>query len=96
MGLLQKRKTRLQTRLKIVLSRLTPDGGGGGGVKKKCLKGGGPPPGGGGYSTNVYTGRLRPAVQALTLLYTIFHGKVPLSAFVYLLLTNGTPFTYLV
>ena len=79
MGLLQKRKTRLQTRLKIVLSRLTPDGGGGGG-----------------YSTNVYTGRLRPAAQALTLLYTIFHEKVPLSAFVYLLLTNGTPFTYLV
>ena len=77
MGLLQKRKTRLQTRLKIVLSRLTPDGGEG-------------------YSTNVYTGRLRPAVQALTLLYAIFHEKVPLSAFVYLLLTNGTPFTYLV
>ena len=25
------------------------------------------------YSTNVYTGRLRPEVQPLTLLYTIFH-----------------------
>ena len=77
MGLLQKRKTRLQTRLKIVLSRLTPDGGGG--VLNKCLYGEAPPRG-----------------QALTLLYTIFHEKVPLSAFVYLLLTNGTRFTYLV
>ena len=48
----------------------------------------------GGYSTNVYTGRLRPEVQPLTLLYTIFHEKgIP---FVHLLLTNGTPFTYLV
>ena len=37
---------------------------------------------GGGYSTNVYTGRLRPEVQPPTLLYTIFHEK-------------GTPFTYL-
>ena len=47
-----------------------------------------------GYSTNVYTGRLRPEVQPLTLLYTIFHEKsIP---FVYLLLINGTPFTYLV
>ena len=49
---------------------------------------------GGGYSTNVYTARLRPEVQPLTLLNTIFHEKgIP---FVYLLLTNGTPFTYLV
>ena len=47
-------------------------------------------PGGGGYSTNVYTRRLRPEVQPLTLLYTIFMKKVPL--FVYVLLTNGTPF----
>ena len=78
MGLLQKRKTRLQTRLKIVLSRLTPDGGGGG-TQQMFIRGGS-----------------APAVQALTLLYTIFHEKVPLSAFVYLLLTNGTPFTYLV
>ena len=46
------------------------------------------------YSTNVYTGRLRPEVQPLTLLYTIFHEKV--TPFIYLLLTNGTPFTYLV
>ena len=35
--------------------------------------------GGGGYSTNVHTGRLRPEVQPLALLYTIFHEKVPLS-----------------
>ena len=34
---------------------------------------------GGGYSTNVYTGRLRPEVQPPVLLYTIFHEKVPLS-----------------
>ena len=46
------------------------------------------------YSTNAYTGRLRPEVQPLTLLYTIFHEKG--TPFVYLLLTNGTPFTYLV
>ena len=52
------------------------------------------PGGGGGYSTNVYTGRLRPEVQPLTLLYTIFHEKG--TPFIYLLLTNGTPFTYLV
>ena len=42
--------------------------------------------GGEGYSTNFYTGRL--------LLYTIFHEKG--TPFAYLLLTNGTPFTYLV
>ena len=41
---------------------------------------------GGGYSTIVYTGRLRPEVQPLTLLYTILHD-------IFLLLTNGTPFT---
>ena len=41
----------------------------------ECGAGGG----GGGYSTNVYTGRLRPEVQPLVLLYTIFHEKVPLS-----------------
>ena len=46
------------------------------------------------YSTNAYTGRLRPEVQPLTLLYTIFHEKG--TPFVYLLLTNGTPFKYLV
>ena len=50
--------------------------------------------GGGGYSTNIYTGSLRPEVQPRTLLCTIFHEKgIP---FVYLLLTNGTPFIYLV
>ena len=43
-------------------------------------------------STNVYTERLRPEVQTITLLCTIFHKKgIP---FIYLLLTNGTPFTY--
>ena len=41
------------------------------------------------YSTNVYTGRLRLMVQPLTLLYTIFHKKG--TPFVYLSLTNGTP-----
>ena len=46
------------------------------------------------YSTNVYTGRLRPEIQPLTLLYTIFPQKG--TPFVYFLLTNGTPFTYLV
>ena len=46
------------------------------------------------HSTNVYTARLRSEVQPLTLLYAIFHEKV--TPFVYLLLTNGTPFTYLV
>ena len=49
---------------------------------------------GGGYSTNFYTGRLRPEVQPLTLLCTIFHEKG--TPFVFLLLTNGTAFTYLV
>ena len=28
------------------------------------------------YSTNFHTGRLRPEVQPLTLLYTIFHEEV--------------------
>ena len=51
--------------------------------------------GGGGDSANFYTGRFGPEVQPLTLLYTmIFHEKG--TRFVYLLLTNGTPFTYLV
>ena len=40
------------------------------------------------------TGRLCPEVQRLTLLYTIFDRKS--TSFVYLLLTNGAPFTYLV
>ena len=34
---------------------------------------------GGGYSKKFYTRRLRPEVQPLTLLYTIFSGKAPLS-----------------
>ena len=46
------------------------------------------------YSTNVYTGRLRPEVQTITLSCTIFHEKGTSS--IDLLLTNGTPFTYLV
>ena len=52
------------------------------------------PGGGGWYLRNVYTGRVRPEIQPLTLLCTSFHEKV--TPFVYLLLTNGTPFTYLV
>ena len=46
------------------------------------------------HSTNVYTARLRSEVQPLTLLYAIFHEKG--TPFVYFLLANGTPFTYLV
>ena len=47
-----------------------------------------------GYLRNVYTGRVRPEIQPLTLLYTSFHEKG--TPFVYLLLINGTPFKYLV
>ena len=47
----------------------------------------------GGYSRNFYARRLRPEVQLLTLLYTIF-DRIS-TPFVYLLLTNGTPITYL-
>ena len=43
-----------------------------------------------GYATTFYTGRL----QTLTLVYTISDKKG--TPFVYLLLTNATPFTYLV
>jgi len=46
-----------------------------------------------GYSKKFYTGRLRPEVQPLTLLYTIFFKKG--TPFVYLLLEKGTPFIYL-
>ena len=46
-------------------------------------------PGGEGYSTTFYIGRVRPEVQPLTLLYTIFFTKKG-TPFVYLLLTNGT------
>ena len=49
--------------------------------------------GGGGYLKKFYTGRLRPEVQPLTLLYTIFFKKGTPS--VYLLLEKGTPFIYL-
>ena len=51
--------------------------------------------GGEGYLLNKFLyGKAVPEVQPLTLLYTIFHEKgTPL---VYLLLTNGTPFTHLV
>ena len=54
--------------------------------------------GGGGwgeeYSPKFYTGRLRPEVQPLTLLYSIFDRND--SPFVYFPLTNGsTPLTYL-
>ena len=48
--------------------------------------------GGGGYSTKFYTGRLRPEVQPLTVLYTLFHERG--TPFVYLTWTNGTPFAY--
>ena len=46
-----------------------------------------------GYSTKFCTRRLRPEVQRLTLLYTIFDRKATPS--VYLPLKSGTPFTYL-
>ena len=51
-------------------------------------------PQGRGYSTTLYTGRLRPKVQPLTLFYATFDRKG--THFLYLLLTNGTPFTFLV
>ena len=57
-------------------------------------RGGGGGRGVGGYSTKFYTGRLRPEIQPLTLLYTIFERKG--TPFVYILWTNSTPFTYLV
>ena len=67
-------------------------------VAAGCWKGYGPlaTRGGGGeeYSTKFYTGRLRPRVRPLTLLYTIFDREG--TSFVHLLLTNGTPFTHLV
>ena len=56
--------------------------------------GGGAGGGVGGYSTKFYTGRLRPEIQPLTLLYTIFERKG--TPFVNILWTNSTPFTYLV
>ena len=47
-----------------------------------------------GVLNQVLSGGLRLKVQPLTLLYTIFDTKG--TPFVYLLLTNGAPFTYLV
>ena len=47
-----------------------------------------------GDSTNFYTRRHRPEFQPLTLLFTTFDGKG--TPFVQLLLTNDTPFTYLI
>ena len=47
----------------------------------------------GGDSKKFYTARRHPEVQTLTLLYIIFDKKV--TPFLYLLLTNGTTFTYL-
>ena len=49
----------------------------------------------GGYSINIYTGKVHPEVQPpYPLIYHFFTKKVPI--FMYLLLTNGTSFTYLV
>ena len=47
---------------------------------------------GGGYSTNFYTGRFCPEVGPLARLCTIFYEIG--TPFVYLLLTNGTPFPH--
>ena len=49
---------------------------------------------GGGGAKKCLSGRLPPEVQPRILLYTISHNKG--TPFEYLLLTNGTPFTYLV
>ena len=46
------------------------------------------------YSKEFYTGRLRPEVLPLSLSHTVSDRKG--TPFVYLLLTNDTPFTYLV
>ena len=54
-----------------------------------------PREGGGGLLSKFYTGRFRPRVRPLTLLYTIFDREDDTS-FVHLLLTNGAPFTPLV
>ena len=45
-----------------------------------------------GLLNKVYMGRLRPEIQPLTLLYTIFERKG--TPFVNILWTNITPFTY--
>ena len=44
-----------------------------------------------GSQKSFYTGRFRPKVKPLTLLFSIFHRKG--TPFERLLLTNGTPFT---
>ena len=67
--------------------------GGGGGGSTNNLKGRYPPPP---PPTKLYTGRYRPtSIPSLTFLYAILaDGKG--TPFVYLLMTNGTPSTYLV
>ena len=50
--------------------------------------------GGGGVLNKVLTGRIHSKVQLHTLLYVTFDKGTPL--FVYPLLANDTPFTYLV
>ena len=62
---------------KLCVQPLSPRGAVGGG-------------GGKGTKEKFHKGRPRPVVQALILLYTIFDRKA--TPFVYLLLTNGTPF----
>ena len=52
-------------------------------------------PGGGGYSANFHTGRLRPDVKPLTLLYTIFTKKATYP-FGITSIDKWFPFTYLV
>ena len=47
------------------------------------------------FSIKLYTWRLRPEVQPLSLLPTIFDKKrTPPPLFIYLIMTNDTPFTY--
>ena len=53
-----------------------------------------PPPWGGAYKTKFCRGSLRSEVQPFTLLHPIFERKG--APIIYLLLTNDTPFTYLV
>ena len=78
---ISKRQPR-STRYEFSIRTTAPPGGGGGG-------------GVGGTQQIFIRVRLRPKVQPLSLLSTIFQEKV--TPFVYrLLLTNSTPFTYLV
>ena len=48
-----------------------------------------------GYGTEFYAGRLRPEIQPLILPFYLPFVTEKVTSFVYLLLTNGTPFTYL-